>query len=342
MRIVLASSERFAGCLADCLVRSGHEVAAVLSPARGLYARRFAGSRFLFYRLRGWDVVAWCRRRRIEVRVSRDLGEGATHRFLRELRADLLVLFSWPTRVTAATRAVFTHGALNIHPSLLPKLRGADPLFSLIDEDLPHFGLSFHKVVDELDAGPIYLQVPLHRRSEDSYDTLYLEVLEGAHRFLPAALDALRTNPAGSPQVGQPTVVSAFRLEMTVLDPEAPLAAIRRRALACCSHHPLVTASDGRLLELFSLRVLSRSAPAPGTERMIVGIGAFSLDVVLEGKVVRLGGVRVAGKPAWATPLLLQLDFRKGHRLEGVETVTRLLARSRRVSPGRTPWFCGA
>jgi len=325
MRVVLASSERFAGCLADSLARAGHEVVAVISPARGLYRVAYRGTRFLFYHMRGWDIVGYCRRRKIEVRVSRNLDEGAMRRFLRGLEADLLVLFSWPTLVSSETCGLFTHGGLNIHPSLLPEHRGADPLFSIIDGDLPGFGLSFHKVIDELDAGPLYLQVPLHRAPEDTYDVLYLKVLEGAYRFLPKAIASLEANPAGKPQEGAPSRVGRFQREMSILDPSAPLAENIRRTLACRSHHARVTACAGRVLTFQTLRVLPTTGNPRG-DRTVVRIGTFSIDVVLSGQVVRLGKLRFFGKPRWATPALLRLDLRTGQMIEDAATVKDLLA----------------
>jgi len=331
MDIVLASSERFVGCLADAVRRQGHRVVAVISPQRGLYKHGSRGGRFHFYRLRGWDVVDYARRHGIEVRVSRKLDEGSIHGFLREKKADLLVLFSWPTMVSAVTRALFRHGALNIHPSRLPLLRGADPLFSAIDRDLPGFGISFHKVSEELDAGPIILQMPLRRARDDSYDTLYLKILESAHRLLPEALEALSRDPTGTPQQGEPTTVTPFHWKMSILDLEASLPEIERRTRACCSHHPRLTACDGRLLEWSTFRIVKPFSggryPRNGT---ILGFGLFSLDVALDGHRVRLGKARFAGKPAWATPLLLPLDLRKGRVLDDAQTVVQIVARARK------------
>ena len=49
-------------------------------------------------------------------------------------------------------------GVINIHPSLLPKLRGPSPISSAIIEGLGRTGVSIIKMVKELDAGPILFQ----------------------------------------------------------------------------------------------------------------------------------------------------------------------------------------
>lgn len=49
-------------------------------------------------------------------------------------------------------------GILNLHPSLLPKYRGASPIESAIMAGDTEFGYSVMKLVKKMDAGPIYHQ----------------------------------------------------------------------------------------------------------------------------------------------------------------------------------------
>ena len=52
-------------------------------------------------------------------------------------------------------------GILNIHPSLLPKYRGASPIESAILAGDTEFSVSVMKLVKAMDAGPIYFQETL-------------------------------------------------------------------------------------------------------------------------------------------------------------------------------------
>ena len=52
-------------------------------------------------------------------------------------------------------------GILNIHPSLLPKYRGASPIESAILNGDNDFSVSIMKLVPAMDAGPIYYQTTL-------------------------------------------------------------------------------------------------------------------------------------------------------------------------------------
>lgn len=64
------------------------------------------------------------------------------------IKPDLLELFE-------------PEGILNIHPSLLPKYRGASPIESAILAGDSNFSVSVMKLVKAMDAGPIYYQATL-------------------------------------------------------------------------------------------------------------------------------------------------------------------------------------
>ena len=66
-------------------------------------------------------------------------------------------------------------GILNIHPSLLPKYRGASPIETAILNGDTNFSVSIMKLVKAMDAGPLYYQetfenLPLNK--EAIYETL--------------------------------------------------------------------------------------------------------------------------------------------------------------------------
>lgn len=54
------------------------------------------------------------------------------------------------------------HGVINVHPSLLPKLRGASPIRTALMHNLPEqVGVSIMLLDDKMDHGPILTQLPM-------------------------------------------------------------------------------------------------------------------------------------------------------------------------------------
>lgn len=50
---------------------------------------------------------------------------------------------------------------INIHPSLLPDLKGKSPILEAIEQNKP-MGATIHHMVDEVDSGPIIAQIPIN------------------------------------------------------------------------------------------------------------------------------------------------------------------------------------
>ena len=75
-------------------------------------------------------------------------------------------------------------GVINIHPSLLPKLRGPSPISSAILEGLETTGVSIMKMVKELDAGPILFQEKFKIKENYNSEQLGLELFNIAAQNL--------------------------------------------------------------------------------------------------------------------------------------------------------------
>jgi methionyl-tRNA formyltransferase len=69
-------------------------------------------------------------------------------------------------------------GTLNIHASLLPKLRGAAPIQAAIKQGLSETGVSIMRMVPALDAGPMILQAPTKILDDETYGELQMRLSE--------------------------------------------------------------------------------------------------------------------------------------------------------------------
>lgn len=97
-------------------------------------------------------------------------------------------------------------GILNLHPSLLPKYRGASPIESAILAGDTAFSYSIMKLTKACDAGPIYHQATLENLPLDK-TAIYQALAEaGAHWLLDNLANIRSTSPDGTPVLGlQPT-----------------------------------------------------------------------------------------------------------------------------------------
>jgi len=74
-------------------------------------------------------------------------------------RPDVLLVFGFNWYLPSDVLAVPKLGALNVHPSALPKYRGPSPVLWAIRNGDPRMGLTVHRMTGRIDAGPILAQV---------------------------------------------------------------------------------------------------------------------------------------------------------------------------------------
>ena len=70
-------------------------------------------------------------------------------------RPELVVSWFWTRKVPASFRAIAPLGAIGVHPSLLPRHRGPDPYFWVIDAGDTVTGVTAHQLDDAYDTGAI-------------------------------------------------------------------------------------------------------------------------------------------------------------------------------------------
>ncbi len=106
---------------------------------------------------------------------------------------DLVLLAGFMRILSAGFVRHFRGRLLNIHPSLLPALRGLRTHQRAIAEGLREHGASVHYVTEELDSCPVIIQARVPVLSDDSAETLAARVLQQEHELYVRALQLIAT-----------------------------------------------------------------------------------------------------------------------------------------------------
>ena len=118
---------------------------------------------------------------------------------------------------------------LNVHPSLLPRWRGAAPVERALLAGDPETGVTIHETVKELDAGPVAAQRAFPLTPEDDAGTVFARAAEVAV----ALLDEVLPEPTFTPQAGEATYAAKIEAADRVLDLAKPEESLNRiRALS--------------------------------------------------------------------------------------------------------------
>jgi methionyl-tRNA formyltransferase len=195
---------------------------------------------------------------------------------------------------------------LNVHPSLIPRWRGAAPIERAIMAGDERTGMTIMRVTEGLDSGPVALQEEIGIEPDDDYGTLSGRLAELGGELLVRAFDWLEAGELEfAPQDEElATYAEKIGSEDRQLDPSTPAEELARRIRGLTPHvGAFLALPGGERLGVRAARPVP-DGPAPGEIRagddeLLLGCAAGAL--MLE-RVQPPGG-----KP------MVAADFLRGH-----------------------------
>ena len=107
------------------------------------------------------------------------------YEFIKELNPDVIITCAYGQFVPQGLLDIPPFRCINIHASLLPKLRGGAPIQHALIDGFDKTGVTLMEMIKKMDAGRMYAKVETEITDEDTYDSLHdrLKVL-GAELIL--------------------------------------------------------------------------------------------------------------------------------------------------------------
>ena len=150
-----------------------------------------------------------------------------------ELAADTVVVCAYGLLIPNELlgRALW----LNVHPSLLPRWRGAAPVERALMAGDDETGVTIHRTVEALDAGPVAARLAFPIGPDDDAGTVYARAAEVAAELLREVLAQDDPHFEAQPEGGV-TYADKIRPEDRELDPGAPAQELVNRVRALSPH----------------------------------------------------------------------------------------------------------
>jgi methionyl-tRNA formyltransferase len=140
---------------------------------------------------------------------------------------------------------------LNVHPSLLPRWRGAAPVERALMAGDARTGVTIHRTTPELDAGPIAAQEAFDIGPDDDAGAVFDRSAEIAARLLDVVIAEPRFEAQPADGV---TYAEKITPEDRELDPSRPTDELVNRIRALSPHIGARTVVDGRPLIVWKAR----------------------------------------------------------------------------------------
>ncbi len=290
MKLAFMGSPDFAVPALDALVEAGHDVAAVYAqPPRP--AGRGKKDRPTAVHARA-DALG------LEVRTPKSLRDPEAQAAFAGLDLDVAVVAAYGLILPQPILDAPKHGCLNIHPSALPRWRGAAPIQRAVMAGDTETQICIMQMEAGLDTGPVLMREDaVIRPDETAADLQNRLAVDGARLLIKALaqLDSLTPIPQAEDGV---TYAAKIDKAEARIDWTLPASQVRAHIHGLSPFPGAWCEVQGERLKIHTVAVESATGD-PGTTLDDAGLIACGTDAL------RLIRVQRAGKPAMALEAVL-------------------------------------
>ena len=218
---------------------------------------------------------------------------------LGRLEPDVIVVASYGRILPRAVLDLPVRGALNLHPSLLPRHRGPAPIAWTILSGDTKTGVTVIEMVSKMDAGPIVSQHELPVKDTDTTETLTARLaVENARLLIETLPGWLAGSVTPIPQdEALATYTPMMTKEMGIVDWNKPAAELQREVRAFIPW-PVSRATLGEPLRILGAKVCDRIEPVASSPGDVISVGTEGIGVQTGDGVLLLTRVQPdGGKP---------------------------------------------
>ena len=303
MKIVFFGSSDFALPSFGRLIKSEHDVLACVTQPDRKKGRHFE--------LTPTPVKAFASSNGIRVYQPGDVKDRAFLKSVKALRADLFVVVAYGGILPGEILNIPKIYAINLHPSLLPKYRGAAPVNWAVIKGETKTGLSVIRMNEKTDAGDIILQRKVDIAKDDNAVSLNGRLAELGSVLLLDAIRFIELNKVKFKKQEKKAKILAPKLnkEDGLIDWKRPAAEINNMVRGLLPWPSAYTFLDGKMLKIY------RSEIVPSYEKFEPGqfvelrkntfAVACGQGLLIINELQLEGGKRMDG-----------MTFLRGHKLE--------------------------
>jgi methionyl-tRNA formyltransferase len=206
MKIIYMGTPEFAAAPLRALADAGHEIAVCVTQPDKPNSRR--GNAVVYS-----PVKAEALARGIAVFQPEKISDGACEAYLKRLDAEIIVVCAYGQILKPNILNLTPYGCINIHASLLPKLRGAAPVNRCIMNGDTQSGVTVMYMDAGLDTGDMMIRESVPVPPDMTAGMLYERLSEAGSALIVKALALLEDG--GAPREPQDGALATYAHKIT-------------------------------------------------------------------------------------------------------------------------------
>ena len=183
MNIIFAAASSFSEQTLLALAQLDHKIVAVLTQPDRRSGRGLKRTKN--------PIKTFAQNLDLPVLEYESLHDSGAYRTIKKLTPDLLLTMAYGQLVPNEILQIPKCDSINIHPSLLPRWRGASPIQSAILNGDKKTGVCLTRMVNELDSGPIFVSHEINIASDETSGLLSNKLAELSATLIENSLDQI-------------------------------------------------------------------------------------------------------------------------------------------------------
>lgn len=300
LKVIFAGTPEFAATALEALMHSFHQVVAVFTQpdkpsGRGLKVTPSAVKKLAIdYQIPFYQPIS------LKSKYEEEL--------IANFNADVMVVAAYGMLLPAAILKIPKLGCVNIHPSLLPRWRGAAPIQRAIFAGDTITGVSIMQMDTGLDTGPVLLQRRYVMDPGETTQTLHDTLAKLGAETLIETLDLISEDKitAKTQDNNQATYATKISKEEALIDWMRPATELDHEIRAFNPWPVAYTSWRGQNLRIWRAKIIDPDYQ--GEPRTIIQSSRDGVDVATGRGVLRLQQVQLPGGK-----ILSVTDFYNAH-----------------------------